>query len=216
MMTQQRYPFITIEGIEGVGKSTALKFTQDYLTKAKREVVITREPGGTVIAEKIRELLLQPMDELMTPDTELLLMFAARSQHIVRFILPALQAGKCVVSDRFVDASYAYQGAGRHIDMDRIAMLEDWILKGLRPLLTILLDAPPIIGLTRAKHRGPHDRIEMEKVEFFERVRVGYLARAKQDTKRFRIIDATKPLAEVHADIKLLLDELVLGVSCEK
>lgn len=209
--------FITIEGIEGVGKSTALQFIQTYLTEAKCPVVITREPGGTPIAEQIRQIFLTPnAEEPMAPETELLLMFAARAQHLARLILPALQAGKFVVSDRFVDASYAYQGAARGIDISHIAMLEDWILKGVRPAITILLDASPTIGLARAKNRGQHDRIEMEKLEFFERVRAGYLLRAKQDAKRFRIIDATKPMADVHAEIGTILHEVLLGAVREK
>lgn len=202
--------FLTIEGIEGVGKSTAVKYIQEFLISAKRDVVLTREPGGTKIAEQIRQILLNPdSEEIITPDTELLLMFASRAQHVAHIILPALQAGKWVISDRFVDASYGYQGGGRKIDWSRIETLEQWILHGLRPNLTILLDAPPSIGMARAKHRGPHDRIEQEALDFFERVRASYLERAKQEPKRFRIIDATQSLDQVQEQIRKILVEIV-------
>jgi dTMP kinase len=201
--------FITIEGIEGVGKSTAVNFIRNYLTQVKIKFITTREPGGTEIAEQIRQVLLKAnFDETMVPETELLLMFASRAQHIANLIEPALADGKWVVSDRFVDASYAYQGGGRRFDVAQIETLEKWVVGKLKPDATILLDAPPKLGLTRAKHRGPHDRIEQEDLVFFERVREVYLARAEQEDKRFHIVDATQPLAKVHADIKLILDQL--------
>ncbi len=201
--------FLTIEGIEGVGKSTAVQFIQEYLTQKNKKFIITREPGGTEIAEKIREILLTPnSEEKITPDTELLLMFASRSQHIHHVILPALKAGKWVVSDRFVDASYAYQGGGRQLDMKFLQQLDEQIVHSLKPNATILLDASPEIGLARAKHRGPQDRIEQEKVDFFERVRTGYLARASKEPKRFHVIDATKPVESVQNEIKTILDGL--------
>jgi dTMP kinase len=200
---------ITIEGIEGVGKSTAVKWIARYLTDHHHDVFVTREPGGTKIAERIRELLLTPeSDEVMRPETELLLMFAARIQHIHQVILPALSQHKCVVSDRFIDASFAYQGGGRNIDQAHIRLLDQWLVNTVRPQLTILLDAPAEIGMTRAKHRGPHDRIEQEDILFFERVRQAYLDRATAEPNRFRVIDATQPLQVVEAHIKKALDEL--------
>lgn len=202
--------FLTIEGIEGVGKSTAVKFIQERLAKENKNFIVTREPGGTLIAEQIRQVLLTPNpDEKMLPETELLLMFASRVQHVTQVILPALRANKWVVCDRYVDASFAYQGGGRGIDLSHIKMLDQWLLEGLTPTMTIILDAPAQMGLARAKHRGPHDRIEQEKAEFFERVRQVYLNRAKADSQRFRIIDATQPLAQVQADLGKLLDELL-------
>lgn len=208
-MQQKNGIFLTIEGVEGVGKSTAMEYIQDYLRTKKIDFILTREPGGTSLAEEIRQVLLKPnSEEVMLPETELLLMFASRIQHIAHVILPALREGKWVVSDRFVDASFAYQGGGRGIDLARIEYMEKWLVHPLHPDMTLLLDASAEIGLARAKHRGPHDRIEMEKIDFFERVRAVYLARATEDPKRFRIIDATEPLDLVHANIRKMLDEL--------
>jgi dTMP kinase len=208
---ERRGLFVTIEGIEGVGKTTALKFIQNYLTQQKIAFIATREPGGTLVAEQIREILLKPdSGEPMAIETELLLMFACRAQHLANLIKPALAEGRWVVSDRFVDASYAYQGGGRGFNMEQIALLEQWVVGSLRPDATILLDAPPALGMARAKRRGIHDRIEQEKIDFFERVRAVYLARAKEDAQRFHILDAADPLAQVQAGIKTVLDKLMM------
>lgn len=206
-----RGKFISIEGTEGAGKSTALKFIRQYLIKAGIEVVWTREPGGTPLAEEIRETLLHPKsDEMMVSETELLLMFAARAQHIKTVILPALAAGKWVVSDRFIDASYAYQQGGRGVDEKYIAMLDQWIVDGCYPDATLLLDVTPEIGFERASKRGTdQDRIEQEKMEFFIRVRDAYLARAKQDPARIKIIDASGALYEVESQIQQALTEII-------
>jgi len=202
--------FLTIEGIEGVGKTTAVKFIEQWLFDKKIDFVTTREPGGTVIAEQIRQVLLTPnTKEPLQPHAELLLMFAARAQHITQVLEPALKAHQWVISDRFVDASYAYQGGGRGIPIEKISMLDHWIVNGLLPHRTILLDAPPELGLMRAKNRSAQDRIEQEKIDFFERVRAAYLFRAEQEPKRFRVIDATKPLEDVQSQLIHVLSELI-------
>ena len=189
--------FITVEGIEGAGKSTHIAYLETLVGTAGHPVIVTREPGGTPIGEALRALLLGPRDEAMDSDTELLLMFAARAEHLARVIRPALQAGTWVLCDRFTDATYAYQGGGRGIPEQRIRALETWVHGGLQPDLTLLLDLPVAAGLARAAHRGPGDRFEQEDVAFFERVREGYLARAREDGDRFRIIDADGTPEEV-------------------
>lgn len=206
--------FISIEGTEGAGKSTTLKFIADFLKKAKKDFVLTREPGGTEIAEEIRKILLYPKSkEAIEPKTELLLMFAGRAQHIKQIIGPALQADKWVVSDRYVDASYAYQGGGRGIDYDQIKMLDKLIVNNLYPDLTLLLDVPAELGLARTvKRETVKDRIEQEKINFFVRVRNTYLERAKQDPKRIKIIDASQPLPAVEAQIYNVLSDFI-GIS---
>ncbi|EKD78064.1 MAG: hypothetical protein ACD_42C00056G0003 [uncultured bacterium] len=201
--------FITLEGCEGVGKSTALAFIKNYFAEKKMDCVVTREPGGTVIGESIREILLANNHEVIFSDTELLLLFAARAQHIAQVIKPALKAGKIVVSDRFTDASFAYQGGGRHILFNRIEILADWVQGDWQPTLTLLLDAPVEIGLARMRQRGKKDRIESEKKEFFERVRAVYLSRAKQFPERFVVINAAESLENVQVQIKQVLDKKV-------
>lgn len=203
-MTLQICPrFVTLEGGEGAGKSTVLAALRDTLDANGREVVCTREPGGTPLAEQIRLLLLRTpghagAHEPPAAETELLLMFAARAQHVRETILPALQRGAWVISDRFTDASYAYQGGGRGLDAGLIAELERRVV-GIVPALTLLLDVPVTIGLQRVRGRGAADRIEAERDEFFERVRGAYLARAAAEPGRFRVIDATPPAEQVAA-----------------
>jgi dTMP kinase len=189
--------FITLEGIEGVGKSTCLKYISKYLRKHNIPLIITREPGGTPFAEKIRELLLHHHDEAINSDTELLLIFAGRAQHMAQVILPALAQGHWVISDRFTDASYAYQGGGRGIAMERIAALEKWLLDDFRPNLTLILDAPVRLALKRTRRRRQIDRIENEREYFFRKVRRTYLRRAEATPKRYRVIDASKSLSKV-------------------
>jgi len=188
--------FISIEGGEGAGKSTVMAALSEALAAAGREVVLTREPGGTPEGEAIRSLLLDPGNQLL-PETELLLMFASRAQLVRKLIAPALARGAAVVADRFTDASFAYQGGGRGLDMGRIAELERWAA-GLKPDLTFLLDVGVAEGLARARSRGGEpDRIERERGDFFERVRATYLARAAAEPGRFRIIDAGQPVEDV-------------------
>ena len=197
--------FITVEGLEGVGKSTNLEFVKNWLVNKGLNVETTREPGGTKLAEDIRELLLAKREENVSQTCELLMMFAARAQHIAQKINPWLEQGKCVLSDRFTDATYAYQGGGRQMDTAIISQLESIVQNGLQPDFTLLLDAPAKIGLKRIQSRGFTDRIEQEKVEFFDRAREGYLARAKAQPNRMFIIDASKPLEEVQTQIEATL-----------
>ena len=182
--------FVSLEGGEGAGKSTVLAALRHALEAAGKTVTCTREPGGTPLAEQIRGLLLDTHHEPPAPETELLLMFAARAQHVRETILPALAQGHWVISDRFTDASYAYQGAARGGDAGFIAHLEQRVV-GIQPAMTLLLDVPVDIGLQRARGRGASDRIEAEREDFFERVRAGYLARAAADPARFRGVDAS-------------------------
>ena len=201
--------FITVEGGEGVGKSSNIAFILSWLQENNIEVVSTREPGGTELGEKIRALLLDTGNTAMLSDTELLLMFAARAQHLGELIKPALNENKWVLCDRFTDATYAYQGGGRGISMQRIAELENWLQGSLRPDLTILLDLPVEIGMKRASDRSEPDRIEREKNIFFERVRQAYLNMAKASPERYCVIDASQPLANVQTDIAAVLNEFV-------
>lgn len=197
--------FITIEGSEGAGKTTQLTFMRDFLERAGYPVTLTREPGGTLLGEELRALLLGHRNDGMALKTETLLMFAARAEHLERVIRPALAAGHWVLCDRFTDATYAYQGGGRGLPMAQIAVLEDWVQGDLRPDLTLLLDLPVVVGRARAGKRGPADRFERETVEFFERVRVAYRDRAQQHPDRYRIVDAAPPIAIVRAQVEKLL-----------
>jgi dTMP kinase len=204
--------FITLEGGEGAGKSTQMAYVEECLKQTGKIVHVTREPGGTELSEAIRALLLDHRQTTMYADTELLLMFAARAQHIAELIRPALEAGEWVLCDRFTDATYAYQGGGRGIDIDRIAVLEDWVQGSLRPDLTLLLDLPVEVGLSRAGKRGDLDRFEREQRDFFERVRSTYLQLADQNHERYRVIDASRDIPEVQAQIDQALAPL-LGVT---
>ncbi len=199
--------FITVEGIEGVGKSTNLSFVANELRRAGHAVVESREPGGTALGERIRDLLLSP-DTRIAPLTELLLMFAARSAHLEEVIRPALLSGKWVVCDRFSDASHAYQGGGRGLPAATIDTLASLVQGDLRPDLTLLLDAPLKVAEERQAGRGHRDRFEQESLEFFGRVQKAYLDLAAREPGRIRLIDAGRPLAAVQEDIRRTLLEL--------
>lgn len=201
--------FITFEGPEGAGKSTNLQLFAAALREAGCDPLLTREPGGTPIAERIREVLLSHHDEPMCSDAELLLMFAARAQHIDRLIRPALEHGQVVISDRFTDATYAYQGAGRGIAAQRIAVLEDWVQGSLRPDMTVVFDVPVEIGMQRARARSELDRFEVEQQAFFESVRACYLQRAAADPDRYRVIDASGSLEQVAAAMRPLIAQVL-------
>jgi dTMP kinase len=202
--------FITVEGIEGVGKSTHVSLVCDYLRQRGIDVLATREPGGTRLGEHIRALLLEASHGVMHPDTELLLLFAARAEHLHQVILPGLAANRWVVCDRFTDATYAYQGAGRGIDTQRICAMEQWLQGEFRPHLTLLLDAEVETALSRIKVRQIEDRFEREAVDFFTRVRQSYLQLAEQEPQRFRIIDAGESLDGVRRQITAACDSLAV------
>ena len=197
--------FITLEGIEGAGKSTLLDFAGELLRRAGRAVVLTREPGGTATGERIRALLLDRASVDLSDEAELLLIFAARAQHLAEVIRPALNAGRIVLCDRFIDASYAYQGGGRGLAAERIRQLEDWTLGGLTPDLTLLFDLEVATGLARAGGRGEADRFEQQGRAFFERARAAYLCRAAQAPERFRRLDAAEPLPRVKQRLAAIL-----------
>ncbi len=201
--------FITLEGPEGAGKSTNRDYLAEHLRGHGLDVLLTREPGGTPLAERIRELLLAPSDEKMDADTELLLVFAARAQHLAEVIRPALARGTVVLCDRFTDATYAYQGGGRGLSVERIATLEQFVQGGLQPDLTLLFDLPVEVGLSRAAARGRLDRFEQEGQGFFEAVRQAYLERAKADPQRYRLVDAALPLAAVQQSLDGLVGQIV-------
>ena len=201
--------FITLEGPEGAGKTTNRAYLAEQLQAQGFDVVLTREPGGTPLAEQIREILLAPHTETMSVDTELLLMFAARAQHLAQVIKPALVAGKIVICDRFTDAHYAYQGGGRGLDCSRIAMLEQFVQGDLRPDMTLLFDLPVEDGMARAVARGKLDRFEQEQHDFFAAVRQSYLQRADNDPERFRLVNAQHTLVDVQRSLDVHLVEIM-------
>lgn len=203
---------ITLEGIEGVGKSTNLAFLADHLRAAGVSLLTTREPGGTPMAEEIRQVLMAPRDEPVAQQAELLLMFAARAQHVQALIEPALARGNWVLCDRFTDATYAYQGAGRGVPVEAIAWLEQYVLGALRPDCVFVLDIDPAEGLARARARSAVvDRFEQEQLEFFARVRGAYLSRAREQPGRYCVVDAGQPLAAVQGQLAVHLDGLLAG-----
>lgn len=201
--------FITFEGTEGVGKSTQLENAANTLKDLGIDFIVTREPGGTPMAENIRELLLSPREEPVHETTELLLMFAARAQHLHNRILPALDKGQWVLCDRFTDATFAYQGGGRGVPAERIALLETLVQGEVRPDHVILLDAPVETGMARAKRRGELDRFEQETLAFFQRIRDTYLARATAMPGSYHVVNAALPLEQVSASVSALLAALV-------
>ena len=203
MMTPGK--FITLDGVDGAGKSTHLAFVADWLRQQGREVIVTREPGGTPLGENLRELLLH---RDMDADTELLLMFAARQEHLAGLIWPALARGAWVVSDRFTDASYAYQCGGRGIAEERVAALEQWVQRGFKPDLTLLFDVPPDVAEARRTAARAADRFEREADNFFSRVRNAYLDRAQADPDRIRVLDARHSIADLQTEITRLLQGL--------
>jgi dTMP kinase len=198
--------FITLEGVDGAGKSTHLNFVADWMRQQGREVIVTREPGGTPLGETLRELLLH---RDMDADTELLLMFAARQEHLAQLILPALARGAWVLSDRFTDASYAYQCGGRGIAVERIAALENWVQRGFQPDLTLLFDVPPEVAEARRSAAREADRFEREADSFFSRVRNAYLDRSRAEPARIRVLDARQTIEALQAEIGQLLQGLL-------
>lgn len=202
--------FITLEGIEGVGKTTQVATVRATLEELGRRFHGTREPGGTPLAEDIRALVLAPRTEPVPGSAELLLMFAARAVHVANLIEPTLAAGQDVVCDRFTDATYAYQGGGRGVPVADVAALEAITHGGLQPDLTLLLDAPPALALQRAKRRSAADRFEAETLAFFERVRAAYLARAAAEPQRFVVVDAAQPLEAVSAAVANAIQSAVV------
>ena len=213
MASQNLGLFITLEGGEGAGKSTSLKFLEQLLRELDHDIVSTREPGGTKLGERVREILLHSNDLDIVADSELLLMFAARAQHLQTVIEPALADGKTVLCDRFTDASYAYQGGGRGIDDKRIEVIEQWVQGQRRPDLTLLFDIPVSEGLERAGVRSQPDRFEQEKHEFFERVRQCYRDIAKSDPARVKIIDASQSINKVQQQLTDIVNEACNNVN---
>jgi dTMP kinase len=208
-MSNNRGLFLTFEGIEGAGKSSNLEHAKSIIEASGKTVTVSREPGGTEVGEKIREVLLDPNLPAMHSDTELLLMFASRAEHYQNKILPALNAGNWVLCDRFTDASFAYQGGGRNIDINRISALEEWTLGDFRSDKTFLFDLPVSMGLSRAKARSAADRIEQEESDFFERIRSSYLMRAKDEPNRFSVIDAAQTMEGVRHQVEKAVEGLI-------
>ena len=206
MKTQQRGLFLTLEGVDGAGKSTHVQWLVDQLTERGLQVVSTREPGGTALGEKLRALLLH---EPMSLECETLLMFAARAEHLQAVIEPALRAGQWVVCDRFTDATFAYQGGGRELGIERIAALEQWVHPALQPDCTWLFDVPLAVARERLDRTREQDRFEQEAAAFFERTRAVYLARAQQEPLRIQRVDATQTIEQIRKQISLQLDQLV-------
>jgi len=198
--------FITVEGVEGAGKSTNIRVIEEFLSEWKLEYILTREPGGTLIAEEIRELLLKHHEEKMDATTELLLIFAARAQHLSTKIRQTLAEGTWVLCDRFTDATYAYQGAGRGLDVKLISQLERLVQDNLRPDLTVIFDLDPSVGLERARQRGHLDRIESQKLEFFQRVREAYQNIASREGDRCLLIDASQTRETVRQSLRTALE----------
>jgi len=201
--------FITFEGVEGGGKTTNIQLIAKLLQQAGKQIVLTREPGGTEVGEAIREILLSKKLASMHQDTELLLMFAARAEHLQQKILPALAEGKWVLCDRFTDASYAYQGGGRGIAVERIALLEQWVQAAFRPQHTFLFDLDAKTGLGRAKSRGETDRFEQEDIDFFNRIRAKYLELAKNNAERYHIVQAQYELPHVQQQVTHVLNKIL-------
>jgi dTMP kinase len=202
-MSARSGKFITLEGVDGAGKSTHLDFIADRIRARGVELVVTREPGGTTLGEKLRALLL---NDAMQPDTELMLMYAARAEHVAALIEPALKRGAWVLSDRFADASFAYQCGGRGIDADRLQSLEDWTLRGFKPDHTLLFDVPAEVAELRRLQARTADRFEQEKSAFFTRVRDAYLKRAQAEPDRIRVIDASLSIESIRAELDRILE----------
>ncbi len=198
--------FISLEGVDGAGKSTHLEFVAELLRNRGKQVVLTREPGGTELGERLRELLLHR--GAMHPDTEALLMFAARKEHVAQVIIPALARGDWVISDRFTDASYAYQCGGRGIAEQRLKQLDDWVLQGFKPDLTLVFDVPPEVAALRRGQAREADRFEDEARDFFQRVRNAYLVRARQEPERIKVVNADRAIAAIRRDLTALLKAL--------
>lgn len=201
--------FMSVEGLEGAGKTSCLAAVEQVLRARGLDPVMTREPGGTPLGEAIRGLLLNSSNAGMSADAETLLMFAARAEHLARVIRPALDAGRPVICDRFTDATYAYQGGGRGLGEARIRPLEQWVQQGLEPDLTLFLDVPIQVGLARASRRSEPDRFEQERLDFFERARAVYIARAERMADRIVTIDASAPADEVRAAVVAAVERVL-------